>query len=263
MLLQDKVAVVTGGAHGIGRALCERFIAEGARGVAVVDRDSKASLELAQALGDHAIGLGADVAREADVQSAVRATEARFGPIDLMVSNAGIGTMAGIDAPDEAWQSIWDINVMAHVYAARAVIPAMVARGEGYLLSTASAAGLLTQIGDAPYSVTKAAAVAFAEWVAITYGDEGIKVSCLCPQGVNTDMLREAAAGTSGGVVLTRGVLEPADVADAVVAGLAEERFLILPHAEVHEFVQRKASDPDRWLAGMRKLQRRVRDGQG
>jgi NAD(P)-dependent dehydrogenase (short-subunit alcohol dehydrogenase family) len=263
MLLQDKVAIVTGGAHGIGRALCERFVAEGARGVAVVDRDSKASLELAQALGDRAIGLGADVAREADVVSAVSATEARFGPIDLMVSNAGIGTMAGIEASAEAWQSIWDINVMAHVYAARAVLPAMVARGEGYLLSTASAAGLLSQIGDAPYSVTKAAAVAFAEWLAITYGDDGIKVSCLCPQGVNTDMLREAAAGTSGGVVLTRGVLEPADVADAVVAGLAEERFLILPHAEVHEFVQRKAADRDRWLAGMRKLQRRVRDSQG
>ena len=263
MLLKDKVALVTGGAHGIGRALCERFVAEGARGVAVVDRDSKTSFELAKELGDTAIGLGGDVSLEADVRSAVRFTEERFGPIDLMVSNAGIGTMAGIEATDEAWQSIWDINVMAHVYAARAVIPSMVARGEGYILSTASAAGLLTQIGDAPYSVTKHAAVAFAEWIAITYGDEGIKVSCLCPQGVNTDMLREAAAGTSGGVVLTRGVLEPADVADAVIAGLAEERFLILPHAEVHEFVQRKANDPDRWIAGMRKLQRRVRDGQG
>src|SRR5688572_18704884 len=183
MLLQDKVVVVTGGAHGIGRALCERFVAEGARGVAVVDRDSKASLELAQALGDRAIGLGADVAREAAVASAVSATEARFGPIDLMVRNAGIGTMAGIEASAEAWQNIWHINVMAPVYAARAVLPAMVARGEGYLLSTASAAGLLSQIGDAPYSVTKGAAVAFAEWLAITYGDDGIKVSCLCPQG--------------------------------------------------------------------------------
>jgi NAD(P)-dependent dehydrogenase (short-subunit alcohol dehydrogenase family) len=261
--LTDKVAVVTGGAHGIGRALCERFVAEGARGVAVVDRDAKASFELATALGDAAIGLAADVSREPDVVSAVHATEERFGPVDLMVSNAGIGTAAGIDAPDEVWQGIWDVNVMAHVYAARAVLPAMVARGEGYLLSTASAAGLLTNIGDAPYSVTKHAAVALAEWLAVTYGDDGIKVSCLCPQGVNTDLLRDAAASSAGGVVLTRGVIEPEAVADAVIAGLAAEQFLILPHPEVHEFVQRKASDPDRWIAGMRKLQRRVRDGQG
>jgi NAD(P)-dependent dehydrogenase (short-subunit alcohol dehydrogenase family) len=260
MELDGKVALVTGGAHGIGKALCERFVAEGALGVAVVDLDSKASFELAKELGDTAIGLGADVGRESDIVSAVQATEQRFGPIDLMVSNAGIGTAAGIDATDEAWQQIWDVNVMAHVYAARAVIPAMVARGEGYLLSTASAAGLLTNIGDAPYSVTKHAAVALAEWLAITYGDDGIKVSCLCPQGVNTDLLREAAASSAGGVVLTRGVIEPEAVADAVIAGLAEERFLILPHPEVHDFMQRKASDPDRWLGGMRKLQRRVRD---
>jgi NAD(P)-dependent dehydrogenase (short-subunit alcohol dehydrogenase family) len=261
--LEDKVAVVTGGAHGIGRALCERFVAEGARGVAVVDRDAKTSFELAKELGDTAIGLAADVASEADVQAAVRATEARFGPVDLMVSNAGIGTMAGIEAPDDAWNNVWDVNLMAHVYAARAVIPDMVARGEGYLLSTASAAGLLTNIGDAAYSVTKHAAVALAEWLAITYGDDGIKVSCLCPQGVNTDLLREASTGASGGVVLTQGVIEPEAVADAVIEGLAAERFLILPHPEVHDFMQRKAADPDRWLGGMRKLQRRVRDSLG
>jgi NAD(P)-dependent dehydrogenase (short-subunit alcohol dehydrogenase family) len=261
--LTDKVVVVTGGAHGIGRALCERFVAEGARGVAVVDRDAKGSLEVAQALGDRAVGLAADVAKEADVVSAVRFAEQRWGPVDLMVSNAGIGTAAGIEASDEAWQAIWEINVMAHVYAARAVLPGMLARGEGYLLSTASAAGLLTNIGDAPYSVTKHAAVALAEWLAITYGDQGIRVSCLCPQGVNTDMLREAAQSSAGGVVLTRGVIEPEAVADAVVAGLADERFLILPHPEVHDFVQRKAADPDRWLAGMRKLQARVRDALG
>lgn len=260
MRLEGKVALVTGGAHGIGRALCQRFVAEGARGVAVVDRDSKASFELAHELGDAAIGLGADVGLETDVASAVRATEERFGPIDLMVSNAGIGTAAGIDAPDESWQEIWDVNVMAHVYAARAVIPGMVARGDGYLLSTASAAGLLTNIGDAPYTVTKHAAVALAEWLAITYGDDGVKVSCLCPQGVNTDLLRGASSSSAGGVVLTQGVIEPEAVADAVIAGLADERFLILPHPEVHAFVQRKASDPDRWIGGMRKLQRRVRD---
>lgn len=260
MQLKDKVAVVTGGAHGIGRALCERFVAEGARGVAVVDRDAKTSFELARDLGDRAIGLAADVAREPDVRSAVKVTEERFGPIDLMVSNAGIGAMAGIEAPDEVWRDVWAVNVMAHVYAARAVVPAMVARGEGYLLSTASAAGLLAQIGDAPYTVTKHAAVALAEWLAITYGDAGIKVSCLCPQGVNTDLLRAATAGLSGEVVLTQGVLEPEAVADAVIEGLAAERFLILPHPEVHDFVQRKAAAPDRWLGGMRKLQRRVRD---
>lgn len=263
MQLAGKVAVVTGGAHGIGRALCERFVAEGARGVGIVDLDSKASLELANELGDTAIGLGGNVSRESDVVSAVRTTEQRFGPIDLMVSNAGIGTAAGIDATNEAWQQIWDVNVMAHVYAARAVIPDMVARGEGYILSTASAAGLLTNIGDAPYSVTKHAAVALAEWLAITYGDDGIRVSCLCPQGVNTDLLREAAASSAGGVVLTQGVIEPEVVADAVIAGLADERFLILPHPEVHDFMQRKAGDPDRWLGGMRKLQRRVRDSLG
>jgi NAD(P)-dependent dehydrogenase (short-subunit alcohol dehydrogenase family) len=263
MLLTDKVVLVTGGANGIGRALCERFVAEGARGVAVVDLDAKASLEMAQALGDRAIGLAADVSREDDVVSVVRVTEERFGPIDLMVSNAGIGTAAGIDAPNDAWQAIWGVNVMAHVYAARAVIPGMVARGEGYILNTASAAGLLTNIGDAAYTVTKHAAVGFAEWLAITYGDDGIKVSCLCPQGVNTNMVRQAAATSAGGVVIAEGLLEPEAVADAVIAGLAEERFLILPHPEVHEYVQRKAADPDRWLGGMRKLQRRIRDSLG
>ncbi|MGQ0831014.1 MAG: SDR family oxidoreductase [Microthrixaceae bacterium] len=263
MQLTDKVALVTGGVGGIGRALCNRFIEEGARGVAVVDIHAEAAEAVAAELGPVAIGIGADVSREDDIAAAVATTEERFGPIDLMVSNAGIGTGAGIEASNEAWQSIWDVNVMAHVYAARAVIPGMVARGEGYLLNTASAAGLLAQIGDAGYSVTKSAAVAFAEWLAITYGDEGIKVSCLCPQGVNTDMVRQGAAGSAGQVVIAQGLIEPEDVAEAVIAGLAAERFLILPHPEVHEYVQRKAADPDRWLAGMRKLQRRVRDSLG
>ncbi len=154
--------------------------------------------------------------------------------------------------------AIWGVNVMAHVYAARAVLPAMLARGEGYLLSTASAAGLLANIGDAPYTVTKHAAVALAEWLSITYGDRGIKVSCLCPQGVNTDLLRSGLApGGAATSVAAQGVIEPADVAEAVVAGLAAERFLILPHPEVADYVQRKATDPDRWLAGMRRLEAR------
>lgn len=263
MELNDKVALVTGGAGGIGRALCERFLAEGARGVAVVDLDAGVAKAVADDLGPRALGLGADVGREADVIAAVAATEERFGPIDLMVSNAGIGTATGIEAPTEAWQQIWDVNVMAHVFAARAVLPAMVARGEGYLLNTASAAGLLTNIGDAAYSVTKHAAVGFAEWLAITYGDDGIKVSCLCPQGVNTDMVRKAASSSAGGVVISEGLIEPEAVAEAVIAGLAAESFLILPHPEVSQYVQRKAADPDRWIGGMRKLQRRVRDSLG
>jgi NAD(P)-dependent dehydrogenase (short-subunit alcohol dehydrogenase family) len=258
--LAGKVALVTGGANGIGRALCERFAAEGAAGVAVVDRTTADAEAVARDLGEAGLGLGADVGVEAEVAAAVAATEARFGRIDLLVANAGIGTLQGLDAPTEAWQEIWDVNVMHHVFAARAVLPGMLARGGGYLLTTASAAGLLTQIGDAAYSVTKHAAVGLAEWLAITYGDAGIRVSCLCPQGVNTDMVRAAAAGDAGAVVIAQGLLEPEDVAEAVVRGLAEERFLILPHPEVREYQQRKAADPDRWLAGMRKLQRRIRD---
>jgi len=160
------------------------------------------------------------------------------------------------------WDRIWHINVLAHVFAARAVLPSMLDRGDGYLVSTASAAGLLSNIGDAPYTVTKHAAVALAEWLSITYGDRGIKVSCLCPQGVNTDMLRSGLEpGGAATTVAAQGVIEPAEVADAVVAGLADERFLILPHPEVAEYVQRKAGDPDRWLAGMRRLQARFSAG--
>jgi NAD(P)-dependent dehydrogenase (short-subunit alcohol dehydrogenase family) len=260
MELRDKVVLVTGGANGIGRALCERFAAEGAAGIAVVDLDLAAAEAVATGLGGVGLGLAADVSREPEVQAAVAATEARFGPIDLLVCNAGIGSMQGIDAPNDEWQRVWDVNVMAHVFAARAVVPGMVARGQGYILTTASAAGLLAQVGDAPYSVTKHAAVAFAEWLAITYGDDGVTVSCLCPQGVNTDLLRLAAQGESGAVVMAQGTIEPEDVADAVVAALAEERFLVLPHPEVAGYEQRKAADRDRWLGGMRKLQRRIRD---
>jgi len=263
--LTGKVVFVTGGAGGIGRALCERFAAEGAAGVAVVDRALEASQAVADTLGGVGLPLAADVGREAETTAAIRAAEEHFGrPIDLLVCNAGIGSVQGVEAPTEVWQQIWDVNVMAHVHAVNAVLPGMLARGEGYILTTASAAGLLTNIGDAAYSVTKHAAVALAEWLSITHGDEGITVSCLCPQGVNTNMLKEAAgAGAAGGVVLTQGVIEPEAVADAVIAGLATEQFLILPHPEVHEYVQRKAADPDRWIGGMRKLQRRVRGGSG
>ena len=263
MELRDKVVLVTGGADGIGRALCRRFATEGARGVAVVDRDADAAASVAGELGVVGLARSADVAVEADVIAAVEATEERFGPIDLLVSNAGIAIGGGVEVPDEAWQEIWEINLMAHVYAARAVLPGMIARGEGYLLNTASAAGLLTNIGAAPYSVTKHAAVGLAEWLAITHGDQGIKVSCLCPQGVRTNMLLAGTDDPAGAVVLAQGAIEPDDVAEAVVQGLAAETFLILPHPEVLTHLQRKAGDYDRWLGGMRKLQRRITGGAG
>jgi NAD(P)-dependent dehydrogenase (short-subunit alcohol dehydrogenase family) len=270
MRVEGKVVVVTGAGRGIGRALARRFAAEGAAGVAVGDIEQENAEAVAAeitAAGGNAVGLRTDVAVEQDVQALVAAAEQAFGPVDLCCSNAGIAIGGGAEAADEDWQRIWDVNVMAHVYAARAVLPSMIERGEGYLLNTASAAGLLTNLGAAPYSVTKHAAVALAEWLAITHGDEGIKVSVLCPQGVNTAMLMgEANPGARSGdataaeVVKASGtVLEPEEVAEAVVHGLAEERFLILPHPEVAEYWRRKADDPDRWLAGMRRLQARVR----
>jgi NAD(P)-dependent dehydrogenase (short-subunit alcohol dehydrogenase family) len=262
MELRDRICVVTGGASGIGQALCQRFAAEGARRVVVVDRDADGAVATAGALGDRALAIAADVTVEADVAAVVDRTEDEVGPIDLFASNAGVLGYGGIEVPDDAWSLVWGVNVMAHVYAARALVPRMVERGGGYLLSTASAAGLLSQPGDAPYSVTKHAAVALAEWLAITYGDAGIKVSCLCPMAVDTAMFRggaeaveapaEPAAGA--GAAAVAGVLAPAEVAHAVVLGLRDERFLILPHPEVATFEQRRAADRDRWLAGMRRL---------
>jgi len=251
MKLKDKVAVVTGGANGIGRALCRRFAAEGAQAVVIADMDADGASKLAEEIDG--ISVATDVSVEADIVNLVNRAMAAYGVIDVFCSNAGIGTPGGADEPNEVWQRIWEVNVMAHVYAARAVIPAMLARGEGYILATASAAGLLAQIGSAPYSVTKHAAVAFAEWLSITYGNAGIKVSCLCPQGVNTDLLRRSAGGP--GDFLRESALEPEDVADAVVKGIDEERFLILPHPEVAEYFRRKGMDYDRWLRGMRRLQ--------
>lgn len=277
MELAGKVVVVTGGANGIGRALCRRFATEGVGGLAVADLDGAGAAAVAAELGEAAISMEVNVAVESDVVRLVEVAQDRLGPIDLFCSNAGIAAPAGgVEAPNEGWQQIWDVNVMAHVYAARAVLPAMIARGEGYLLNTASAAGLLTNLGAGPYSVTKHAAVGLAEWLAITHGDQGIKVSCLCPQGVRTAMLMAAAgvggegepggtdpapARLAGAAVLAHGAIEPEDVAEAVVAGLAEERFLILPHPEVLDYFRNKAADYDRWLGGMRKLQRRVAGG--
>jgi len=253
MELRDKVAVVTGSANGIGLALARRFAAEGARGVVVADLDGDKLAHVADEIGGLAVTT--DVSNEADIINLVAKATERYGQIDLFCSNAGIGLDGGEEVGDEGWQRIFGINFMAHIYAARAVLPQMLKRGDGYLLQTASAAGLLTQIGSAPYSVTKHAAVSFAEWLAITYGDQGIKVSCLCPQGVRTNMLERARGG---GSFLREGAVTPEAVAEAVVAAIRAEQFLVLPHPEVLEYFRRKADDYDRWIRGMRRLQGKV-----
>ena len=259
MRVTDNVVVVTGGGSGIGRALCQRFAQERARSVIVVDAQPTAQA-VADQIGGQAIL--ADVGVESDVARVVATAIEKYGGIDLFCSNAGIGGgEAGVDLLDAEWQRFWQVNLMSHVYAARAVLPSMMKAGSGYLLQTASAAGLLTQIGSAPYSVTKHAAVAFAEWLAITYADRGIKVSCLCPQGVRTPMLDGASDAVRE--LLADSAIEPDAVAAAVIAGLAAERFLILPHPEVAEYFARKANDYDRWLRGMRRLQQRVMERRG
>jgi NAD(P)-dependent dehydrogenase (short-subunit alcohol dehydrogenase family) len=250
------VVVVTGAASGIGAAMARRFAVDGARAVVLADLD-QAGLEAVAAdvasAGATAVSRRCDVAVEADIAALTAAAE-DLGPIDLFCSNAGIAIAGGEEVPDEQWRTIIDVNVMAHVHAARAALPGMLARGRGYLLNTASAAGLLSQIGSAPYSVTKHAAVAFAEWLSITYGDRGIGVSVLCPQAVRTAM---TAGSDEGGVAGVDGMIEPDEVADAVVEGLAAERFLILPHPQVLDYLRRKTDDYDRWLAGMRRLRAR------
>jgi NAD(P)-dependent dehydrogenase (short-subunit alcohol dehydrogenase family) len=259
MQLKDKVAVVTGGANGIGRALCRRFAAEGARGVVVADLDADGAQAVASEIGGLAITL--DVGSEDDVQRLVERSLTKFGAIDLFCSNAGIATGGGVDASNAEWQQIWQVNLMAHVYAARAVLPAMLKRGEGYLLQTASAAGLLTSIGSAPYAVTKHAAVALAEWLSISHGP-AIKVSCLCPQGVETNMLMRPDAGPASEMLRAEAVTVE-HVADAVIAGLAAETFLILPHEIVRKYIRNRADDRDRWINGMRRLQAQLEEAAG
>jgi NAD(P)-dependent dehydrogenase (short-subunit alcohol dehydrogenase family) len=254
MKLQNKVVVVTGGGNGIGRAMCRRFAAEGAKAVIVADIDVAAARKVAAEIAGYEYSV--NVASESDMQLLVDDVLKKHGQIDLFCSNAGIGVEGDCEVQDRDWQRIWDVNVMAHVYASRCVLPGMLARKEGYLLQTVSAAGLLTQIGSAPYAVTKHGALALAEWLSITYGDQGIKVSALCPQGVKTRMLERAEFG--GGTFLLEGALEPEQVAEAVVKGLEEEHFLILPHPEVLEYMRRKTGDYDRWLRGMRRLQASV-----
>lgn len=255
MKVAGQVVVVTGGAAGIGRALAERLRREGARTVVVADLDRSGAEIVASAIGG--VGFGCDVAVETDVIHLIEETERRFGPIGLFCSNAGIATFEAPDATaagtsNEMWQRSWAVNVMAHVYAARALLPRMIPRGGGYFLHTVSAAGLLSQIGGAVYATTKHAAVGFAEALAITHRDDGIRVSILCPQGVDTAMLR-SIPGSSAEV---DGVLTPEEVASAAIAGLERERFLILPHPQVQAYMQNKTQNYDRWLGGMAKLRR-------
>lgn len=252
MELNGKVVVVTGAGRGIGEGLVRRFRAEGAS-VLAADVDAPAVQQVADDTGS--LAMVADVSVEADVRGLVDRAEAELGPVDIFCSNAGIGPSGGVDMSDEMWQRIWEINTMSHVYAARACLPGMLARGEGYLLQTVSAAGLLTNLGAAAYSVTKHAALGLAEWLSVTYGDRGIKVSALCPQFVQTDLLANLASDPAVASWARSATLSVDEVAAAVVQGLADERFLILPHPEVATYFERKATDYDRWLAGMRKLQ--------
>jgi NAD(P)-dependent dehydrogenase (short-subunit alcohol dehydrogenase family) len=260
MDIGGRHAVVTGGAGGIGSALARRLQAEGARAVVVADRVIEPARAVAKEIGALAIEL--DAGSEESVKALIAQATDQHGEIDIFISNAGVPGSGGgpEETSDDSWDEAWRVNVMAHVWAARQLLPQMRARGEGYLINTASAAGVLTQVSSAIYSVTKHAAVALAEWLAIEHGDAGVRVSCICPQGVRTPMLEEALDDpAAAAALLAGGVLEPDDVAESVVAGIRDERFLILPHPEVATHMTRKASDPDRWIAGMRRLVRNAR----
>ena len=259
MEIKGKVAVVTGGASGIGAGLAERFARDGAAGVVVADVNLERAQEVARRIGASALAVRCDVSRESDIQELVRRARERFGRVDVYCSNAGIlGKMGGIELEDALWDKMWQVHGMAHVWAARAVVPEMIARGEGYFLVTASAAGLLNIVETAPYGVTKHAAVAIAEWLRIAYGRKGLRVSCLCPQSVATDMTKDGT-GSAG----INGVLTAEQVADVVVQTMREEKFLALPHPEVAKYFQAKGQDYDRWLGGMQKLYSVHAEGKG
>lgn len=265
MIIEGSVAIVTGGSGGIGSALAQRLLEHGASVVVTdlgEDRVAQTVASLEQVGPGRVVGLAGDCSVESHIRALIDLAEARFGPVDLYAANAGVGLGQGLESTEAEWETSIDVNVLAHVRAARLLTPGWLERGKGYFLSTASAAGLLTQIGSPTYSVTKHAAVAFAEWMSVTYGTRGIAVSCLCPMGVNTDMLNggaesddETARMGARAVTDAGGVLEPLEVADIVVKAIGTEQFLILPHEEVLEFYRRKGSDYDRWLAGMRRYQ--------
>ena len=255
MELNDRVIVVTGAARGIGQALVRRFAAERPETIVIADIDGEGARVVAEEVGGRAVTC--DVSREEDVVRLVEQTETSHGRIDVFCSNAGIAVAGGPEASDADWQRIWEVNVLSHVFVARHVVPGMLARREGYIVGTVSAAGLLNHLFAAPYGVSKAAALSLFEWLAIAHGDSGIRVSCLCPQGVKTEMLA-AERRLLRTDFLTADALEPEVVAEAVVAGIARESFLILPHPEVAEYFRRKADDYDRWLRGMRRLRANI-----
>ncbi|OPX16247.1 SDR family oxidoreductase [Gordonia sp. i37] len=264
MEIQNTVAVVTGAGGGIGGAIARALSVAGVR-VVLTDLDSDAVARTAEAIieaGGQAIALAGDASDNAHIDDVLATAGEHFGPVDLYFANAGIGGAAGLDVTDDDWDTVIDVNLMAHVRAARRLVPEWSERGRGYFVSTASAAGLLTQLGSATYSVTKHAAVGFAEWLSATYGDAGIRVSCLCPMGVDTKLLRpDHAPDTDGERLMQRAVetagavITPEEVADLVLAAIADERFLILPHPEVLEMYRQKGADYDRWLRGMRRYQ--------
>ncbi len=256
MDVAGKVIIVTGAASGIGRGLCQRFAKEGAKAIIAADVNEPGAKAVADDVKGEAFAC--DVRKESDIISLAKFTEKKYGCIDLFCSNAGIIAIGGYEVDNETWQRIWEVNVLAHVFAARAVIPGMIQRGGGAFLITASAAGLLSQIGSLPYSVTKHAAVGLAENLSITYGDQGIQVFALCPQAVETEMTRQHEGGGVAGV---DGLMKPEQLADAVMEALAADQFLILPHPEVKTYMQRKAADYSRWLQGMRRLQERFITG--
>ncbi len=254
MNIKDKIVVITGGASGIGRAMATRFINDGAKQVVIADVNADGLNEVAAQIGARAIAT--DVSDEAAVKSLIKTTEDDYGQIDLLCNNAGIGSPGGPEVDNECWEQIWQINVMAHVYAARAALPHMLSRQDGYILNTASAAGLLSQVGSAPYAVTKHAAVGFAEWLALSYGKRGLKVSVLCPQAVRTAM----TADNQDGVASIDGMMEPEVLCESVVEAINAEQFLILPHQEVLGYMQKNTSDYDRWISGMQRLHAKFGD---
>lgn len=250
MDIKDRIVVITGAAGGIGRALALRFHQAGAKHIVCADLDLVGAESVAADIGGSA--RKCDVSQESDIKALIEDTENTIGPIDLFCCNAGILVAGGPEVPDEQWQKIWEVNVMAHIWASRHLVPRMIARGGGYFLNTASAAGLLNQVGAAPYGVTKHAAVGYAEWMALTYGDDGIKVSVLCPQAVRTNMTK----GHEDGVASVNGMMEPEPVAEACLKAIESESFLVLPHPEVLDYMRRKTDNYDRWIGGMRKLNR-------